>query len=75
MNLVRAFFPKIRHFSLNFEKGHGRPPPPPPPLVTRLDLYDPLLSFMNTTFWLTGESCKKFPATNKETPPNDDEFV
>ena len=30
MNLVRAFFPKIGHFSLNFEKGQGRPRPLPP---------------------------------------------
>ena len=30
MNLVRAFFPKSGHFSLNFEKGQGVPPPPPP---------------------------------------------
>ena len=37
MNLVRAFFPKSGHFSLNFEKGQGVPPPPPSPhLVTRL---------------------------------------
>ena len=25
MNLVRAFFPKSGHFSLNFEKGQGGP--------------------------------------------------
>ena len=31
MNIVRAFFPpKSGHFSLDFEKGQGRPPPPPP---------------------------------------------
>ena len=29
---IRAFFPKIGHFFLIFEKGHARPPP----LVTRL---------------------------------------
>ena len=29
---------------------------------------------MNTPFWLTGGSCKKSPTTNKETPPNGDEF-
>ena len=34
MNLVRAFFPKSGHFSLNFEKGQGRPLPP---LVAHLD--------------------------------------
>ena len=38
MNLVRAFFPKSGHFSLNFEKGQGRPPLLPP-LVTRLPSY------------------------------------
>ena len=37
------------------------------------DLYDPLLGFMNTPFWLTGGSCKK-STTNKETPQNGDEF-
>ena len=26
MNLIRAFFPKSGHFSLNFEKEQGRPP-------------------------------------------------
>ena len=31
MNLVRAFFPKSGHCSLNFEKGQGKPPPPPVP--------------------------------------------
>ena len=30
MNLVRAFFPKSGHFSLNFEKGQGRPSSPLP---------------------------------------------
>ena len=31
MKLVRVFFsPKSGHFSLDFEKGQGRPPPPPP---------------------------------------------
>ena len=35
MNLVRPFFPKSGHFSLNFEKGQGRPRPLPR-LVMRL---------------------------------------
>ena len=30
MNLVRAFFPNLGHFSLNFEKGQGRPLLPSP---------------------------------------------
>ena len=30
MNVVRAFFPKIRALLLNFEQEQGRPPPPPP---------------------------------------------
>ena len=38
------------------------------------DLYNPLLGFMNTPFWLTGGSYKKSPTTNKETPPNGEEF-
>ena len=29
---------------------------------------------MNTPLWLTGGTCKKSPTTNKETPPNGDEF-
>ena len=37
-------------------------------------LYDPLLGFMKTPFWLIGESCEKSPMTNKETPSNGDEF-
>ena len=29
---------------------------------------------MNIPFWLKGGICKKSPTTNKETPPNGDEF-
>ena len=36
MNLVRAFFPKSGHVSLNFGKGQGGPPPLAH-LVTRLN--------------------------------------
>ena len=40
------FFPKSGHFSLNFEKGQGRPPPPTPypPLVTCLDYFQEKLT-------------------------------
>ena len=51
MNLVRAFFPKSGHFSLNFKKGQGKIPPLPTSSYAPADTY----TFTST---LTGESFK-----------------